>query len=334
MKNNGVSVEYVTFHKPQRTDIKSYYIDPSKNFVSKLRMVRKTVRIINPSVLHAHQVIGHGMWGALSGYHPFVVSAWGTDIEILANQSWLNRSIAKYVIKKADIIHVPAKSMVATVKKLGCPKEKIFIQIFGSDTKVFNPDVREETLKKRYNSDYLVISIRVLDRIYKVDTLIRTIPIIIKKFPRTKFLILGKGEQRQYLEKLALQLGVIDNTVFMGWRERHEIPRYLSSSDIYVDTLAASAGISIGLLEAMSCGLPPVVAKIPGVDEAVEDGVNGLIFPPGDHEALARKILELLSDDSRRKQMGAAARKTAVEIGDIDKCMRRIEGMYESLLKR
>lgn len=334
MREHGVRVGYITFHQPKRTDVKSYFIPPQKNFYSKLRLVKADIKMEKPHILHAHQVIGHGMWGALSGFHPLVVSAWGSDVEILARQSFINCRIAKYVLKKADVVHVPAKCMIETVVRLGCPREKIFQQVFGTNTTMFSPDAREETHKRKYGASHIVTSIRVLGKIYSVETLIQASSKIVEKFPDAKIIILGDGDQKAALMELTKKLGLAKNVIFVGWRERAEIPAFLASSDVYVDTLASSAGISIGLLEAMSCGVPPVVARIPGVDEAIINGENGIIVKPRDPTALANAIISLLEDDSRRKAMGMAARSTAVRIGDLDKCMGNILSMYESLLRR
>ena len=80
-------------------------------------------------------------------------------------------------------------------------------------------------------------------------------------------------------------------------------------------------------------GVPAVVTDIRGCREAVEPGVNGLLFPPGDADALARTLIELLVDDERRAAMSAAGRAMAEERFDEQKVFERVLREYERLLQ-
>jgi glycosyltransferase involved in cell wall biosynthesis len=85
-------------------------------------------------------------------------------------------------------------------------------------------------------------------------------------------------------------------------------------------------------MEASAMGVPAVVTDIRGCREAVEHGVNGLLFPVGDSEALADAVLELLRNHERRRTMGAAGRKMAEERFDEQKVFDRVLEAYERLL--
>lgn len=78
--------------------------------------------------------------------------------------------------------------------------------------------------------------------------------------------------------------------------------------------------------------VPTVVTDIRGCREAVEHGVNGLLFPVGDSDALAQAVVELLCDDERRAQMGAAGRGIAEERFDEQKVFDRVLSEYDRLL--
>jgi glycosyltransferase involved in cell wall biosynthesis len=87
-------------------------------------------------------------------------------------------------------------------------------------------------------------------------------------------------------------------------------------------------------MEASAMGVPAVVTDIRGCREAVEHGVNGLLFPVGDSEALAQAIVELVRNDQRRAQMGSTGRRMAEERFDEQKVFERVLGEYRRLLGR
>jgi glycosyltransferase involved in cell wall biosynthesis len=86
-------------------------------------------------------------------------------------------------------------------------------------------------------------------------------------------------------------------------------------------------------MEASAMGVPSIVTDIRGCRDAVDDGVNGLLFPVGDSAALAKALLELLSDDESRQRMGTAARAIAEDRFDERKVFGRVLAEYERLLR-
>ena len=105
-----------------------------------------------------------------------------------------------------------------------------------------------------------------------------------------------------------MRVGINNDVVFHEWLPRDEIPRLLSLASIYVST-SLSDGASNSLLEAMACGVAPVVSNIPANQPWIDDGVNGYLFPVGDKKALANNILTLLGDEKLRNDFGKRSRK-------------------------
>jgi glycosyltransferase involved in cell wall biosynthesis len=106
----------------------------------------------------------------------------------------------------------------------------------------------------------------------------------------------------------ARHAGVDDWLVFTG--AVHDVPAYLRAADVFV-LPSRREGLPVALLEAMACGLPCVASRLPGsTDTIIDDGVNGVLTPPGDAGALAAAIASLLSDPARARRLGAAARAT------------------------
>src|SRR5690606_20106659 len=100
--------------------------------------------------------------------------------------------------------------------------------------------------------------------------------------------VAGDGPERQRLESQAATAGVQDDVRFLG--NRSDIPRLLAAADIFV-LPSLWEGLPLAVLEAMASGLPPVVTRVGGNAEIIEDGKSGLLVPPADTQALAESLM-------------------------------------------
>jgi glycosyltransferase involved in cell wall biosynthesis len=124
-------------------------------------------------------------------------------------------------------------------------------------------------------------------------TLIAAWPLVLAAHPEAWLLIVGEGSERDALEEQANSLGISDHVVFTGRRE--DVPAVTAALDVAVlPSYREAQGLSV--LEAMALSRPVVASNVGGIPEMVEDGVSGLLVPPGDPDALAGAIVRLLSD--------------------------------------
>lgn len=299
--------------------------------------VRGQINKTKPDLLHAHYAGVNGILAALSGFHPFIVTAWGSDIMINPKKNLLMKLITKYILKKADLITCDAEHMKKAMIDLGINPSKIKIIFFGVNTKKFVPGEKDKNLQKIVNiipNSYVVISLRRLEPICDVGTFIRAIPLILREFPKSIFIIIGNGSQEKELKNLANYLGVSENIRFMGWISEEEMPRYLRTADIYVSTSLSDGGIAASTAEAMSCGLPIVITDFGDNKEWVKDGESGFLAPLKNPKVLAEKIVLLLKDENLRKEMGSKNRKIIEEKNDYYKEMGKMKEIYYQLAKR
>jgi glycosyltransferase involved in cell wall biosynthesis len=91
-------------------------------------------------------------------------------------------------------------------------------------------------------------------------------------------------------------------------------------------------GMSLTVAEAMATGKPVIATKVGGNVDQIIDGYNGFLVPPRDPEAIARKILELLENPEKAKEMGKKARQLAEEKFDIEIRVKKIVRLYKELL--
>jgi glycosyltransferase involved in cell wall biosynthesis len=127
-------------------------------------------------------------------------------------------------------------------------------------------------------------------------------------WPEIQLLIIGDGELREVLERQAEQLGLAEHCHFLGIRE--DVPHLLSAADLFV-LPSLWEGLSLALLEAMAAARPIVATDVSGTAQAMIPGQTGLLVPPGDSQALAGAMVQLLSDPAQAQAMGQAARQRA-----------------------
>jgi glycosyltransferase involved in cell wall biosynthesis len=129
-------------------------------------------------------------------------------------------------------------------------------------------------------------------------------------FPRAFFVVVGDGPLRSSLEARVCELGLTGQFLFVG--ERSDLNQIYRSFDVYV-LPSFQEGMPMALLEAMAAGLPVVATKVGGVPDVVCDGSVGTLVEPGDPNALARGIRDLLSDQIRRELLGSNGRRRVEE---------------------
>ena len=145
-------------------------------------------------------------------------------------------------------------------------------------------------------------------------------------------LVVGRGPDLPELAALAGRLGVLDRVRLCPEVSDEELPNYLRAADLFVfPSVNRLEGFGLAVAEALACGLPVVVADIPGVREVIEPGVEGLLAEPLLPGDLAAKIRELLDDPDRRRRMGMAARRRAVEHYGVERVTAALLSLYRRL---
>jgi glycosyltransferase involved in cell wall biosynthesis len=301
-----------------------------------LLQVRKLVREITPDILHAHYIQVPAYLAVAADFHPLVLTAWGNDILVDPEQSRISRFLVEYCLKKADLITCESEHLSKRLIGLGANPTKINLICWGVDTQRFSPGEKDEKLIEALGiaNAPIIISTRTLDPIYDVESLIESIPLVLRDEPKAKFLIVGKGSQETKLKRLATSLGVADSTVFTGYLPNDELPRYLRIADVYVSTSLSDGGLSLCTAEAMACELPVVITDFGDNRKWVDDYVNGFLVPLRDTKALASKILYLLSNREERIRFGQANRKKIEDRKALHKEMLKVEACYQELLRK
>ena len=298
--------------------------------------VRKIIRKIKPDVVHSHTLLYPSYLGVFSGFHPLVVTPWNGDIVWKSQWSYIRKYAVRHGLAKADLITVDSDELRVKTMQYGDYEDKTEYISFGVDTKLFYPGgAGSSGLKKRLRiapDAPVILSNRSFEDLYNIDVIIKAIPSILGVFPNTIFVFAWHSASRKdYLMELAESLGVMDNVRFIGKVVHEELPEYYAGSDVFV-TIPAGDTISISLLEAMACGVAPVVSDLPSSRECIRDGVNGCVVPVRDVDATAQAILKLLGDGHLRETMVQRNREWVMDNADWDGNMKKAEQLYYALL--
>lgn len=145
-----------------------------------------------------------------------------------------------------------------------------------------------------------------------IPVLFEALQSVVTQVPDLKVTLIGDGPERDMLTKEAAQRGLGQIVDFVGYKNQSEVAEALLDTDALVLPSFAE-GVPVVLMEAMAAGRPVVTTQIAGVPELVDHGTSGLLVPPGDSDALAGALEEILTNAPRRAEMGEAGRAKVTE---------------------
>ena len=163
----------------------------------------------------------------------------------------------------------------------------------------------------------------------RVDLLLRGVARAQAAGAPIRLVIVGDGELRPQLERLARQVGLDGRVRFLGYRT--DVAPITAGSDIAVVT-SDQEGTPVSLIQAAAAGLPLVATRVGGVADVVSEG-GGLLVPPRDEQGVADALAELAEDAELRERMGAVAQAHVVSRFSSGRLVERIERLYEALLE-
>lgn len=153
---------------------------------------------------------------------------------------------------------------------------------------------------------------------------------VLETYPDLRVVLVGSGPLEEELRQHVDRLGLSTAVVFAGSRD--DVADLLPAFDVFALS-SRHEGLPIALLEAMASSLPCVATDVGGIPEALRNGVDGLLVPPGDPAALAAALIRVLSDRQGRKAMGASARERAGSF-DLSPVVARLQDSYDQVLAR
>jgi glycosyltransferase involved in cell wall biosynthesis len=301
--------------------------------------LRRAVEQIAPDVLHGHFLVEHGFYATSAALHPYIVSAWGSDV-LVEPRSFANRQIARFTASRADLVTANNRHMAREiVLKLG--KERAWVQhiVLGVSQSFLDGAPPSVNARQAAGSPSdamppTVISTRSLDTpLYNIDVILRSFSRARARVPNARLIVAGDGRLRPELESLARELRLDDAASFVGSLEEPAFRDALARSHVFVSTPASDA-TSVALLQAMGAGAFPIVSDLPSQQELVENGVQGLRVAVRHETALAEAIVRALDDGELRRSAVERNRAFVEEYGVTEKNMAKMEAWYYRLAGR
>lgn len=343
---SGIDIVLVGLHSFDKSNyaglpnLKSYSMnfDSSLSYFdrkfSKLRYltvigkIKKILKDEKPDILHAHYASSFGLLGALCKFHPFIISAWGSDIFEFPHSSFIAKRILKYNLAKADYVMATSNALAVETKKY-CTKDCI-VTPFGVDTDAFSVK-KNKTLFK--DDDIIIGAIKTFEKVYGLEYLIEAFALVVDKFPEIplKLVLVGKGSCENEYRNLSKKNEIENKIIFTGYVNHAEIADYYNNLDIFViPSVRESFGVSV--LEASACGLPVIATNTGGLPEVVINNVTGILVPVQDVNAIADALEKLIVDKSMRESFGNSGRQFVVEQYSWNNCLEKMINSYHRIL--
>ncbi len=179
-------------------------------------------------------------------------------------------------------------------------------------------------------SAFVITTVCRLYRPRDFDTLLQSFGRVRTAIRHALLLVVGEGPLRTAIEEQVRHLGLQEQVRLLGMRR--DIPRLLAATDVFVLSSKGWEGLPLTVLEAMAASLPVVASAVGGTGEAVEDGLTGLLYRPGDVDALAQHVLRLASDATLAREMGQRGLSRVRQLFTAARMVEETVSLYEGLL--
>lgn len=279
--------------------------------------------------------------------HEFAMNVYGTLVSTLTGvpiittvhgknyywKKWRRKWAYRFVASRSQMVAVSEDTRQFLIEKVGIVPAKVKTIYNGIDVDLYklNQTERCKIRQELEIGDHQMI-VGAVGNLYPVKGhtfLIKACALVIKDFPSVMFLIAGRGELLEELQREAIELKVERNVIFLGFRE--DISSFLHAIDIFA-LPSLSEGLSLALLEAMAAEKPVVATKVGGNPEVVQEGETGFLVPPEDPRFLARCLLILLQNRSLTNTLGAAGRKRVESFFSLQNMVACYQALYNSTM--
>jgi glycosyltransferase involved in cell wall biosynthesis len=243
----------------------------------------------------------------------------------------LRRFLKLLLLKRYRRVFCVSESVLDCLKSEGC-WSNLDRSIHFVNAHRFRPDLDARNRIRRELGDgacFVLVTVAHLIREKGIHVAVRALA----SCPRSCVLwIVGGGPESDSLRNFACEMRVEDRVRFLGLQQHVE--PYLQAADCFLCPSLWAEAAGLVNLEAQSCGLPVVASDIGGIPELVSNGRTGLLFPPGDHQALAERVCRLEADPSACRLMGEQARVRVVEHFSVERTLESHLESYRRFARR
>lgn len=234
----------------------------------------------------------------------------------------------KKVLRTVDKIIAVSAAAKKDVMNYGLPENKFTVIHNGADTGVYKPSPSDYLDKYKDGCDCLMLFVGRVIQQKGLHHLLNVMPDLLKEYPRTQLLIVGKGGKLEELQSMVRKKRLEGHVIFPGFVSDDKLPELYSNADMFVLPSLWEV-LPVAMLEALSCGSALCASDAGGNPEMVDVGKNGLIFRKGNEPEMLEKLREMVGDPAMRKRMAVASRETALARFDWEIIAKRTQEFYD-----
>jgi len=292
------------------------------NFLSPFR-IAAIAREVKADVIHTHLSTA-GLWGSVAGKI--------AGIPTVAHVHAMN---SKFCYQFAGRVVTCSIGVKEHLVSQGMPAETIAVAYNGIDMRRFEALTDKTVMRRELD---LPLHVPVIGCVAHLSEkkgqkfLLQAVSMLNTTHPDLHCLLVGEGDMADELRRLADELGIGERVHLLGFRR--DATSIMNVMDIAILPSIAKEGLGLVLVEAALLNKPAIASNAPGIDEALEDGVSGILVPPGNPEQLASALERLLSDRELCTRMGTAGCRRALEMFTIAAMTDAVEAVYDEVISK
>ena len=315
------------------------------------RRLDEVVKIVKPDILHAHSPVLNALPALRVGRRlgiPVVyeIRAFWEDaaVDHGTSHEWgvryrLTRYLESYALRRVDAITTICEGLRGDILGRGIAPERVTVIPNAVNIENFTVGQLPDVNLAKYLGLEGKLLLGFIGSFYAYEglsVLLQALPKMLSRNPDIRVLLVGGGSQEKELKVLATQLGIEDKVIFTGRVPHEQVQRYYNLIDVLVyprlKMRLTDLVTPLKPLEAMAQGRLVVASDVGGHLELIRDGETGILFKAGDPDALALKVLDLLSRPDSWRGLRAAARSFVETQRNWPVSVARYKTVYGSLL--
>jgi phosphatidylinositol alpha-1,6-mannosyltransferase len=322
-KGNTADIDRALPFKVERIRMLMNDWDPTRpaslwQYLLMFRYVRKSRQRHQAAQIHCMKVLPEGavawaLWH-IAGV-PYLLYAHGEEIQMRLTSRKLARLIP-ILYRDATAIIANSYHTKQLLVDIGVRSERIHVIHPGVDASAFHADgTASLAIRQRHNlsNAFVLLTVGRLQRRKGQDMVIKALPLIRRRCPTVKYLIVGAGQELKALQQLAREKEVSDAVVFVGEVADDERAAYYAACDVFLmpnrQVGADIEGFGMVFLEAGAAGKPVIGGRSGGTGEAIQQGVTGMLVDGESTEAIAAAVVDLLRNPGKSRAMGECGRQ-------------------------
>jgi len=298
--------------------------------------LRRAVARVRPDILNAHYLTQNGWHAWISGFHPYVVTLWGSDVFTTPREARLFAALGRVSLRAADMVMVNSEALMREAFAIGARRDRMEMVQWGVDLTQFRPGPDPAALRARLGlrGRSVVFSPRSIQPLYRHRVILQALA----ELPADVVVVmLLHGSRVDELEAIRRQidaLGLAERVVMVPEIADAEMPDYFRLADVVV-SVPASDSTPATVLEALASGLQVVAADLPSMREWLADLDPSLLVPVDDPKATAAALARALGRSrGERAELGRRARSIVERRADQARSLSRVETLYMQLAGR